>query len=80
MSLQETVYPILANENFRYCICFLKNSGERMQATRLVIDVTHMPVQDAIRWVKDLHMPLGVSDEFLVAHKKEMAAIDQSRE
>lgn len=75
MTTLETTHPILANENFRYCVCFLKNSGEKIRAMRLLGDVTNLSAPRVIAWVNELKMPLGVSDEFLKAHKEEMAKL-----
>jgi hypothetical protein len=61
----EETHSILANENFRYCVCFLKNSGEKIRAMRLVRDVTGLPIGAVMSWVNALHIPLGVADELV---------------
>lgn len=45
----------LTNRNLRYVVQFLRNSGERLRAIRLVVDVTGLDVRAAVKWVDGLH-------------------------
>jgi len=51
---------ILQSNNFRYCVQFLKNGGERVRAIRLVIDAAGLSFMDAKNYVENLHTPLPV--------------------
>lgn len=44
------------NHNLKYCLLFLRNSGERLAAIRLCHDATGMAVDDAMRFVDGLKM------------------------
>ena len=45
---------LVNNSNFRYCVLFLRNSGEKIRAIRLVIDVANLSLVDARQWVEQL--------------------------
>ncbi len=45
---------LLENRNFRYCLQFLKNAGERLAAIRLCMDCTGLPAKSALKFVDSL--------------------------
>lgn len=45
---------LLDNPNFRYCVQFIRNGGDRLRAVRLVIDTTNIEIKEAVKYVDSL--------------------------